>query len=114
VLADGSVALALSRLAGGTESFPGAEIVVPGLTYAVGTSLDVRVVASGFGSGTTRLAATVWASGSTEPVTPQLVRTDTTAALQPSGGLGLLVHRPGGTTAATTVRFTGFRVTALG
>jgi PKD repeat protein len=113
VLADGRVALTLSRLSGGTESFPGGEIVVPGLTYAVGSSLDVRVAVSGSGSGSTRVAATVWATGSTEPATPQLLRTDTTAALQASGGLGLLVHRPGGTTAATTVRFTGFRATAL-
>jgi PKD repeat protein len=112
VLADGRVALALSRLVGGAETFPGGEIVVPGVTYAVGTSLDVRVVVTGFGSGTTQLAATVWPSTATEPATPQLVRTDATAALQASGGLGLLVHRPSGTTAATVVRFSRFGATA--
>jgi PKD repeat protein len=111
MLADGRVALTLSRLSGGAEAFPGGEIIVPGLTYAVGTGLNVRVVVTGFGSGTTRLAATVWAAGADEPAAPQMVRTDSTAVLQPSGGLGLLVHRPSGTTAATVVRFTAFEAT---
>ncbi|UOY04015.1 PKD domain-containing protein [Blastococcus sp. PRF04-17] len=112
VLPDGRVALALSRLSGGTEAFPGGEVFVPGLTWAPGSSLTVRVVATGSGTGTTQLATTVWLAGTTEPAAPQMVRTDTTAALQASGGVGLTVHRPGGTTAATTVRFTSFRVTA--
>src|SRR3712207_2895882 len=37
VQADGQVALTLSRLAGGTETFPGGELVVPGLTYQAGS-----------------------------------------------------------------------------
>jgi PKD repeat protein len=112
VLPDGRVALALSRLSGGTEAFPGGEVFVPGLTWTPGTGLNVRVVVTGSGTGTTQIATTVWAAGTTEPTAPQTVRTDTTATLQASGGVGLLVHRPGGTTAATTVRFTAFRVTA--
>ena len=113
VLADGRVALALSRLTSATtpiEAFPGGEIVVPGLTYAAGQTLNVRVQVSG--TGTTTIGASVWLAGGTEPVAPNMVRTDTTAALQAAGGLGLLVHRPSGTTAPTTVRFTSFSATA--
>ena len=113
VLSDGRVALTFSRLVAGAETFPGGEIVVPGLTYTAGSSLNVRLAVSGSGSGSTTLASTVWAAGSAEPTAPQLVRSDTTAALQASGSLGLLVHRPSGTTAATTVRFTSFQATAL-
>jgi hypothetical protein len=112
VLSDGRVALVLSRLTGGTEAFPGGEVIVPGLTYTDGSNLNVRVVVTGAGTGTTQLATTVWAAGATEPAAPQMVRTDTTAALQSTGGVGLLVHRPSGTTAATTVRFASFQVTA--
>jgi hypothetical protein len=42
-----------------------------------------------------------------------MTRTDTTAALQAAGGVGLAAHRPSGTTAATVVRFTGFTVTPV-
>ncbi|MFW3170537.1 PKD domain-containing protein [Geodermatophilus sp. CPCC 206100] len=112
VMADGRVGLGLSRLTGGAESFPGGEVVVPGLTYTAGSTLDVRVQVSG--TGTTEVAAWAWTQGTAEPTAPQLVRTDTTAALQAEGGLGLAAHRPGGSTAATTVRVTGFRVLAVG
>ncbi|MGK5114684.1 PKD domain-containing protein [Geodermatophilus sp. CPCC 205506] len=112
VQADGSVGLALSRVSGGTEAFPGGEVVVPGLTYTDGGTLDVRLQVSG--TGTTEVRATVWAAGTAEPGTPQLVRTDATAALQAAGSVGLAAHRPGSSTAATAVRFTTFGVTAIG
>ena len=109
VLADGRIALAVSRLAGGTEAFPGGEIVLPGLTYAAGTAVNVRVKVSG--TGTTQVEATVWLAGFAEPATPSITRTDTTAELQVAGGVGLAAHRPSGTTAATAVRFAAFTVT---
>jgi hypothetical protein len=113
VLPDQRVALTLSRLTSGTtpiEAFPGGEIFVPGLTYTVGQTLDVRVRVSG--TGPTQIAATVWPGGSAEPATPSRVRSDATAVLQAPGSIGLLVHRPSGTTAATSVRFTSFTATA--
>ncbi|MEU2350287.1 PKD domain-containing protein [Modestobacter sp. NPDC049651] len=112
VQANGAVAVALSRLTGTTESFPGGEQTVPGLTWQPGTGLEVRLQVEG--TGTTQVRATVWASGSDEPATPTLTRTDTTTALQAAGGVGIAVHRPSGTTATTAVRFTGLTVTALG
>jgi len=111
VLADGRVALAFSRLSGGTESFPGGEVVVPGLTWTPGTTLNVRVQV--VGTGTTQVTATVWAEGTPEPATPSITRTDTTAALQAAGGVGLAAHRPGGTTASVDVRVTAFRVSPV-
>ena len=107
----GQVSLVLSRLAGGTEAWPGGEIVVPGLTYRAGTTLHVRVQVSG--TGTTRVAASVWADGTAEPATPQLVRTDTTAALQAAGAVGIAAYRPSSATAATAVRVTGLGVTEV-
>jgi hypothetical protein len=71
-------------------------------------TLDVRVQVSG--TGTTGIAATVWADGTPEPGTPQLVRTDTTAALQAAGSVGLAAYRPSTATAATAVRVTSFGV----
>jgi PKD repeat protein len=109
-LANGTVGLALSRLIGTTEAFPNGEVVVPGLTYTPGTPLNVHVQV--FGTGTTQVRATVWATG-TEPVTPSMTRTDATAALQALGGVGLTVHRPTGTTATTAVRFSTFTVTPV-
>jgi PKD repeat protein len=110
VMADGRVALAFSRLSGGVESFPGGEVVVPGVTWTAGTTLNVRVQV--VGTGTTQVTATVWAEGMPEPATPSLTRTDTTGALQAAGGVGLAAHRPGGTTASVDVRVTSFRVAA--
>ncbi len=110
VAADGRVSLTLSRLAGGVEGWPGGEVVVPGLTYTPGMRLDVRVRVSGAGS--TDVAATVWAAGTAEPAAPQLVRTDTTAALQAPGAVGIAAYRPASAPAATAVRVSGFEVTA--
>jgi PKD repeat protein len=110
LLANGTVALALSRLTGTTEAFPNGEIIVPGVTYTPGTPLNVHVQV--FGTGTTTIRASVWTTG-TEPATWQMTRTDTTAGLQANGGIGLAVHRPSGTTANATVRFSTLTVTAV-
>jgi hypothetical protein len=78
------------------------------VTWTPGTTLDVRLQV--VGTGTTQIAATVWADGTPEPEAASITRTDTTAALQAAGGVGLAVHRPGGTTASVDVRVTAFRV----
>jgi hypothetical protein len=107
VQADGRVALALSRLSGGTETWPGGELIVPGLTYTAGSTLNVRVQTSG--SGTTQVTVKVW-TGDTEPAAAQLTRTDTTAGLQAAGGVGLGAYRPSAVTTANAVRFRTFTV----
>ena len=112
VMADGRVSLTLSRLAGGTESWPGGEVVVPGLTYRAGTTLHARVQVTG--TGTTDVSATVWADGTAEPATAQLVRTDTTAALQAPGSVGLAAYTSGTATAPVAVRVTALEVRPAG
>jgi PKD repeat protein len=108
VAANGQVSMILNRLAGGTEAWPGGEVVVPNLTYTAGTVLNVRVQVSG--TGTTTVRASVWVEGQAEPATPQLTRTDTTAGLQAAGSVGVTAYRSASTTAATAVRITGFSV----
>jgi hypothetical protein len=113
LLADGTVALAFSRLAdGAAEAFPGGEVIVPGLTHTPGTTLDLRLQTTG--TGTTTLRATVWVHGTTEPATPTLTRTDTTASLQAAGGLGVAASLPSSATAATTVRITAYTASTAG
>ncbi|MGY1809661.1 PKD domain-containing protein [Blastococcus sp. SYSU D00669] len=109
----GQVYVGLSRLVAGAETFPFGESLLPGVTHTAGQTLNVRVVQTGAGTGTTTLATRVWAASGAEPAAAQATWSDTTAALQGTGGLALLAHRPSGTTAATTVRVTGFRATAV-
>jgi hypothetical protein len=107
VLADGSVRVAMVRLSGTSDDvLIGAEVLVPGLTYTAGTELDVRVRVAG--TGTTELAATVWKAGTAEPATPTLTRTDSTAALQAPGGVGLFTYLSGSATAPVEVRVAEF------
>ena len=113
VLADGSVRAALVKLAGTTdEALIGSEVLLSGLTYTAGTELNVRVQASG--TGTTDLALSVWATGTPEPTTPMLVRTDGTAALQGPGGVSLGGYLSGSATSPVEVRFTGITATPVG
>ncbi|NYJ06259.1 beta strand repeat-containing protein [Petropleomorpha daqingensis] len=110
-MADGRIALGLSRVVGTAEGFPSGETIVNGLTYTVGQTLNARVQTT-LANGTTTVTAAVWTTGA-EPATPQLTRTDANASLQVAGGAGIGVFRPTGTTNATDVRFTSFRVTAV-
>ena len=112
VLSDGSVRVGMVRFAGTTaETLIGAEVAVPGLVYTAGTELDVRVQVSG--TGTTALTATVWKAGTTEPATPTVSRTDTTASLQAPGSVGLFGYLSGSATAAVRAGFTSFTVSPV-
>jgi hypothetical protein len=102
------VAVAITKLAGSsTEVLVGSEVTVAGLTYTPGTPVNVHLVVSG--TGTTQLAATVW-TGATEPATPTVTRTDTEAALQAPGAVGLSAYLSGSATSPLAVRFTGLTV----
>jgi PKD repeat protein len=105
VLPTGQIALALSRLTGTTEAFPSGEVTLTGVTYTAGATLNARVQVTG--TGTTTVRAMVW-TGAAEPTAWQMTRTDTTAALQAAGGVGLAAHRPSTTTVVTDVRVTTF------
>ncbi|WP_231486516.1 PKD domain-containing protein [Candidatus Blastococcus massiliensis] len=112
-LTDGTVRLAITRLSGSfTETVIGGEVVVPGVSSAPGTPLNVRLRVAG--TGTAQLAATVWADGQSEPLAPTLTRTDATPSLQAAGAVGISAYLAGSATAPTAVRFTGFAVRAIG
>ncbi len=77
---------------------------IPGITYATGEQLQVRLQV--FGTSPTTIQAKVWRVGTTEPAAWQLSTTDATAALQAPGGLGLAVYVSGtATVVPLTVAF---------
>jgi PKD repeat protein len=78
--------LQLMKIVNGTESVLKA-VTVPGLIYSAGDVLRLRIQASG--SGTTTLTGKVWKVSGTEPAAWQISTTDTEAALQNAGGVGM-------------------------
>jgi PKD repeat protein len=94
----GVVSLQLSRTdAANAETAIGTELAVAGLTYAPGTVLKVKVLATG--TAPTTLKAKVWAADAAEPDW-QVTGTDTTAALQAVGGVGFRTYLSGSSTNA--------------
>ena len=65
----------------------GAEVQVPGLVFTAGSSIQLRVQATGVNPTTIRIKA--WAAGAGEPSTWAVSVTDSTAALQAKGSVGL-------------------------
>lgn len=82
---------------------------LPG-SYVAGEVVKLRLQVSG--SGTSTLNATAWTSGA-EPAAWQLSATDTTAALQQPGAVGLGSYVSASATTPTTVSFTGYIVTTV-
>jgi CSLREA domain-containing protein len=86
IAADGSVYLHASRVTAGTQAAVGSEVVVPGLSYTPGTPIWVRAQFTGTSPTTIRLRA--W-TGATEPSGWTYTGTDSSAALQTAGAIGL-------------------------
>src|ERR1019366_5538812 len=84
--ADGTVQALISKVVSGTDTTL-KSLVIPGLTYTPGQPLRIRFVVSG--TGTTSLSGTGWPVGTTEPASPQISLTDSTAALQSAGSFGI-------------------------
>lgn len=74
---------------------------VPGLTYAVGDELQVRLQV--FGTSPTTIRAKVWKAGSAEPAAWQVSRTDATANLQTAGSIGVGTYLGSSATPSPTV-----------
>ncbi|MEL4320452.1 PKD domain-containing protein [Leifsonia sp. YIM 134122] len=70
----------------------GPTLSVPGVVYAAGDQLNVRVQV--FGTSPTTIRAKVWKMGDSEPAAWQTSVTDSTAALQAAGGVGLQYFTP--------------------
>jgi PKD repeat protein len=95
-LPDGSVQAQLVRSIGGAETVLQNINALPGLTYSPGEMLQVRFQAEG--TGTTVLKAKIWKDGQPEPAVWTLERSDSTAALQAPGGVGVLMYVSGSLT----------------
>jgi hypothetical protein len=107
VLATGAVELTVLRsgttLSGGT---------LPGVTLAAGQQLLVRLQTSGTSPTTVRARA--WKAGTTEPTTWFATATDSTAALQAPGAVGLSTYLSSSATNGPVVaRWDDLRVTRL-
>ena len=94
IAANGSLVLYLMRSFGGVDTTLASTI--PPSTYVVGQQLQVRLQATG--SAPTTLRAKVWPVGSAEPGSWQVTATDSTAALQSPGGVGVVTYLAGSTT----------------
>ena len=112
IAASGSVTLDATKLDGGVSSTLASKAIT-GLTYRVGDQLQVRLQVTG--TSPTQIAAKVWRVGATEPAAWQITATDSAAALQAPGSVGLVTYVSG--TAMNTpviVRFDDYAVTKLG
>lgn len=89
VLSTGGVRVGLQRLAGGSATML-AQVNAPGLTYSAGQRLRIRLQV--VGASPTTLRTKVWTAGTPEPPSWLLERTDSTAALQGPGAVGLLTY----------------------
>jgi PKD repeat protein len=102
LVADGRLVLGLSRVEGGKETKLSA-VELPVVRYTAGAVVLIRLDVSG--SGTSALKAKAWLAGSAEPADWQASVTDTTAALQAAGGVGVAAFLSGtATSAPVTVR----------
>ncbi|MDQ2740322.1 MAG: PKD domain-containing protein, partial [Actinomycetota bacterium] len=108
-LPTGSVRVNIAKVLNGTESWF-TDTVVPGYTQSAGQVLQVRFRAVSSGSSTT-LQAKVWPGGQAEPSGWTSTATDSDAALQTAGAVGVSAYLPGSTTnAPVTVSFDNLTV----
>ena len=98
------------RLASGDTSL--ANVVVPGLTYAAGDRLHLRLQA--VGEGTTTLRSRLWADGQAEPAAWTATATDSTAELQNPGGIGAAGYNPASTSGAIVFSVRDVRALQIG
>ena len=75
--------------------------LMPGVTYTPGTVLNVALSVTG--TNPTTLSAKVWKATDAEPATWQVTATDTTAAMQTAGTVGLMNTVSGASTLPATV-----------
>ncbi|GIG38661.1 PKD domain-containing protein [Cellulomonas phragmiteti] len=88
IAANGQVTLYLARTT--TAETTLSSVVVPGMTFAPGDGLRLRLEVTG--TAPTTLRTKVWKVGTPEPADWQLTATDAVAALQAPGGLGVMAY----------------------
>ena len=84
--ATGAVSLYLTAMVSNAETVL-SSLSLPGVTYAVGDRLNIRLQVTGTAPTTVR--AKVWKVGASEPAAWALTSTDSTAVLQSAGSAGL-------------------------
>ena len=106
----GTVSAHASVVVNGSESPIGSAVVVPGLTPTVNGWIRFRAQVTGANPTTIRVKA--WPDGSAEPTAWNYTATNTAAALQASGSLGLRVYlNTSVTNAPVTFGFDDYSVT---
>lgn len=99
VTGTGAVVLSLGALTGSSTAVAlSPQVVVAGLTVPAGGWLNTRLQVTG--TNPTTIRARVWLSTAAEPTTWQTTATDSTAALQLSGAIGLTAYVSSGATNA--------------
>jgi len=112
-LADGTVGVRIERLVGGRETGLTSEVVVSGLSGAPGTPIAMRLQA--VGANPTALRFRAWDARQTEPQQWQRTASDSSAALQVAGKVGLRTFLSStATNAPLTTSYDNFRATGLG
>ena len=91
VTSSGAVQLNLRKLNGSATAVNfGTAATVAGLTLSAGALVNVRLQVEGVGTTTVRMKA--WANGTAEPAAWLITGTDTSAALQAAGSVGLRTY----------------------
>jgi hypothetical protein len=93
---DGDVRATFTRVTNGNEANVATAVVVPGVVPTANGWIRLHVQVSGVSPTTLRLKA--WPDGSAEPSAWAVTQTDSTAALQVAGGIGLRTYIDKGTT----------------
>ncbi|HEY3407819.1 MAG TPA: PKD domain-containing protein [Propionicimonas sp.] len=96
VASTGVLTLYLVKVVSGAETTLTSVTLGSAFTYTVGSTLQIRVQATGVSPTTVR--AKVWKTTQTEPAAWQLTTTDSTAGLQTAGGVGLVTFLSGTST----------------
>ncbi|TDN90932.1 PKD domain-containing protein [Microbacterium sp. BK668] len=87
VQSNGTVTPQLVRVVNGAETVIQSGTALPGVAWTEGEKLRIRLRVSG--TAPTALSARAWEDGAAEPAAWQVSGTDSTSALQISGGLGV-------------------------
>ena len=111
LLPSGAVALSTSAVVGGVET-PLASTAVAGLVVSPGQQLRLRLQVTG--TSPTTVSARAWLAGTAEPTAWQLTSTDSAAALQAPGAVGLISYLSGSATAPVTVSWDDLSVITAG
>jgi CSLREA domain-containing protein len=105
--AAGQVRLGVDRVIDGETHPLGSDVLVPGLRASSSRWIHVRVLVSG--TDPTTIHARAWATGSAEPSSWLITRTDEAARLQRPGAVGLRASLSRTASGATTILFDDFR-----